>query len=53
MTPAVRSNFQLLESVTVASFFTWFFWIPAMSYFVIKAVDRLKAEDAAATRETV
>jgi hypothetical protein len=32
------------------AFFTWFFWIPSMSYFVIKAVDRLKAEDAAAAR---
>jgi hypothetical protein len=30
------------------AFFTWFFWIPMLSYYVIKAVDRLKAEDAAA-----
>ena len=30
------------------AFFTWFFWIPSMSYYIIKAVDRLKAEDAAA-----
>ncbi|WP_445187817.1 hypothetical protein ACTXG6_11785 [Pseudonocardia sp. Cha107L01] len=29
------------------AFFTWFFWIPSMSYFVIKAVDRIKVEDAA------
>jgi len=35
------------------AFFTWFFWIPSMSYFVIKAVDRLKAEDAATARVAV
>lgn len=29
------------------AFFTWFFWIPSMSYFIIKAVDRLKIEDRA------
>jgi hypothetical protein len=27
------------------AFFTWFFWIPSLSYFIIKAVDRIKAED--------
>lgn len=31
------------------AFFTWFFWIPGLSYYVIKAVDRLKAEEAAAS----
>jgi hypothetical protein len=30
------------------AFFTWFFWIPSLSYFIIKAVDRIKAEDEAA-----
>jgi len=30
------------------AFFTWFIWCPSLSYYVIKAVDRLKAEDAAA-----
>jgi len=30
------------------AFFTWFFWIPGLSYYVIKAIDRLKAEDEAA-----
>jgi len=30
------------------AFFTWFIWCPVLSYYVIKAVDRLKAEDAAA-----
>jgi hypothetical protein len=29
------------------AFFTWFFWIPSMSYYIIKAVDRLKLEDRA------
>lgn len=28
----------------------WFIWITVLSYFIIKAVDRLKAEDAAASR---
>src|SRR5574340_360233 len=28
------------------AFFTWFIWCPALSYYVIGAVDRLKAEDA-------
>jgi hypothetical protein len=28
----------------------WFIWITVLSYFIIKAVDRLKAEDAAAAR---
>jgi hypothetical protein len=32
------------------AFFTWFFWIPSLSYFIIKAVDRIKAEDEAAGR---
>jgi hypothetical protein len=32
------------------AFFTWFFWIPSLSYFIIKAIDRLKAEDVAAGR---
>ena len=35
------------------AFFTWFFWIPGMSYYIIKAVDRLKAEDAAAAAGVV
>ena len=29
------------------AFFTWFFWIPSLSYFVIKAIDRVQAEEAA------
>jgi hypothetical protein len=32
------------------AFFTWFIWIPSLSYFIIKAIDRIKAEDAAAGR---
>lgn len=32
------------------AFFTWFFWIPSMSYFILKAVGRIKAEDAAAAQ---
>jgi hypothetical protein len=32
------------------AFFTWFFWIPSLSYFIITAVGRIKAEDAAAGR---
>ena len=32
------------------AFFTWFFWIPGLSYFVIRAIDRIKAEDEAAGR---
>jgi len=32
------------------AFFTWFFWIPSLSYYIIKAVDRIKAEDEAAGR---
>ncbi|HEY4007200.1 MAG TPA: hypothetical protein VGM60_18725 [Pseudonocardia sp.] len=30
------------------AFFTWFIWCPSLSYYVIKAVGRLKAEDEAA-----
>jgi len=32
------------------AFFTWFFWIPSLSFFIFKAVDRIKAEDEAAGR---
>src|ERR1700730_5889174 len=32
------------------AFFTWFFWIPSLSYFIIKAIGRIKAEDEAAGR---
>jgi hypothetical protein len=32
------------------AFFSWFFWIPSLSYFVIKGIDRVKAEEAAAAR---
>ncbi len=32
------------------AFFAWFFWIPSLSYYIIKAVDRIKAEDEAALR---
>ena len=32
------------------AFFTWFFWIPALSYYIIKAIARLQAEDEAAGR---
>jgi hypothetical protein len=32
------------------AFFTWFFWIPSLSYYIIKAVDRIKAEDEAVGR---
>ena len=34
------------------AFFTWFFWIPSMSYFIIKAVDRIKAEESAAVADS-
>lgn len=30
------------------AFFAWFIWCPLLSYYVIKAVDRIKAEDEAA-----
>jgi amino acid transporter len=30
------------------AFFTWFIWCPWLSYYIIKAVGRLKAEDEAA-----
>jgi hypothetical protein len=30
------------------AFFTWFFWIPSLSFFIIKAISRLQAEDEAA-----
>lgn len=30
------------------AFFTWFFWIPSLSFFIIKAIGRLQAEDEAA-----
>lgn len=29
------------------AFFTWFIWCPMLSYYVVKAVDRIKAEDEA------
>jgi hypothetical protein len=32
------------------AFFTWFIWIPSLSYYIIRAVDRIKAEDEAAGR---
>jgi hypothetical protein len=32
------------------AFFTWFFWIPSLSFFIIKAIDRIKAEEEAARR---
>jgi len=32
------------------AFFTWFFWIAGLGYFVFKAIDRIKAEDEAAGR---
>ncbi|MBO0864158.1 MAG: hypothetical protein J2P16_03700 [Mycobacterium sp.] len=32
------------------AFFTWFIWCPSLSYYIFKAVDRLKAEDEAAGR---
>jgi len=32
------------------AFFSWFIWIPSLSYFIMKAIDRIKAEDAAAAR---
>jgi hypothetical protein len=35
------------------AFGCWFIWIGSLSYFIIKAVDRLKAEDAAAARLNV
>src|ERR1700681_4088827 len=33
-------------------FFTWFFWIPSLSFFIFKAVARIKGEDEAAARVT-
>jgi hypothetical protein len=35
------------------AFGCWFIWIGSLSYFIIKAIDRLKAEDAAAARVNV
>jgi hypothetical protein len=32
------------------AFFTWFIWCPSLSYYVIRAIGRLEAEDAAAGR---
>ncbi|TQC43359.1 hypothetical protein EEB14_43575 [Rhodococcus sp. WS4] len=32
---------------------TWFIWISLVSYFIIKAIDRLEAEDAAAAQVSV
>jgi hypothetical protein len=32
------------------AFFTWFFWIPSLSFFIIKAINRIKAEEEAARR---
>ena len=30
------------------AFFSWFFWIPSLSYFIIKGIDRVKDEEEAA-----
>jgi hypothetical protein len=30
------------------AFFTWFLWVPSLSYFIVKAIGRIKAEDEAA-----
>jgi len=30
------------------AFFTWFIWCPVLSYYIIKAIDRIKAEDQTA-----
>ena len=32
------------------AFFSWFFWIPSLSYFVIKGINRVRDEEAAAAR---